>query len=299
MTPEEAKLILSTCRADKIDTDNPDVRQALELVAASPDLAAWWETEQAFDRAFARKLAGIKAPQALQEAILRGGATIFAARRLITETNTEAVNEELIEKNTPSNLPDPKVVPFHQSAAEIQALAQASKPAAPARGKSWPQLLSWSLAASLLVGLVSVGLFLEPDKATADSSPELPAFTSQFAESASDSGTAEQYSQQMADLQSYLASHQAPQLDALPPELGNETLVGESVGTWKKDTVSIVRMKDSSGNTTLFILNRADFPHDQVGPNKVTQQDGPHTITTWGDAKDIYVLVRTTPTPGS
>jgi hypothetical protein len=287
MTPEEAKTILSTSRVDQLDTDNPDVRQALALVSTNPQLAAWWEAEQAFDRAFARKLTGITAPTALQEAILQGGATIFAARQLITETKTDAINEELIEKNTPPLVEN--VVPFHQSTADIQALA-GDAPAAARR--AWPRYLPWSLAASLLVGLLAISLFMDASKVTAHADEELPAFT-QFAETASDTGAPpEKYSQQMSDLQTYLASRQAPTTDTLPPEVGAAKIVGESVEHWKKDTISLVRLQDPTGNISLFILNRTDFPDDTVSPTPAVTQDPKDTVTTWTDDKNIYVMVR-------
>jgi hypothetical protein len=286
MTPEEAKFILSASRADQLDTDNPDVRQALALVTSIPELAAWWEAEQAFDRAFARKLASITAPPALQEAILRGGATIFAARRLITETKTDAINEELIEKNTPPIVEN--VVPFHQSSEEIKALAPASTSAP----RAWPRFLPWSVAASLLVGVLAISLFLNAGKLTAHADEDLPAFT-QYAEGLNDAGIPpEKYSQQMSDLQAYLASRQAPVTDSLPPEVGAAKIVGESVENWKKDTVSMVRLQDPNGNISLFILNRTDFPDDTVSAAPVVSHDAKDTVTTWSDDQRIYVMVR-------
>jgi hypothetical protein len=298
MTTEEAKLILTTCRADQLDMDNPDVRHALEVAAAEPALAAWWEAEQAFDRAFARKLAGIQAPQPLQDAILRGGATIFAARRLITETNTDAIHEELIEKNTPPLVGDSKVVPFYQSPSEIQEISD--RPPTTMRRRNWSPFLSWSVAASLLVGIFGLTMLLDPDKLTADSNAEIPAFTSEFAQDPTNTESApEKQSTQLADMAAYLASRQAPQPEALPPDMQNDTLIGESVGHWKKDTVSIVRLQDAAGNLTLFVLNRTDFPNDKVGPDKVIKQLGANSVTTWSSDRDIYVLVRKAPASGS
>jgi len=288
MTAEEAKTILSTCRVDQLDTDNPDVRAALDLAAANPELAAWWEAEQAFDRAFARKLSTIDAPRPLQEAILRGGATIFAARQLITETNTDAVHEELVEKNTSSPLDAPKVVPFYQSKDEIAALAG---PSAGSR-RTWTRVLPWSLAASVALGLLGVSLFFQPDKLTADTDAQLPAFT-QFAEGLVASGQPlEKNSQQLAEMQAYFASRQAPDPAALPDKVSADQLVGESVRTWKQDTISLVRLKDPTGTLDLFVLNRADFPHDHVAAAPTDTQNGPYTVTTWADDKDIFLLLR-------
>ena len=194
MTPEEAKSILSTCRADYLDTENPDVRQALDVAAHTPQLATWWETEQAFDRAFSRKLLSIQAPKALEEAILQGGATIFAARRLITETKSDANTEELIEKNTPSPIDSHKVVPVYSSPAELAALAKPAPPppnpfpfpnraerpnalTRPAERRPWRLMLPWSLAASFLLALLALSIFFDPGKLTADPDAELPAFT--------------------------------------------------------------------------------------------------------------------------
>jgi hypothetical protein len=57
----------------------------------------------------------------------------------------------------------------------------------------------------------------------------------------------------------------------------------------------MVRLQDPSGKLTLFILNKQDFPHDDVPSDPAVTHDGPETITTWTQGSDIYLLLRKTP----
>jgi hypothetical protein len=93
MTLDEAKFILTTFRVGEFDPGESGVGEAVELAEKNPELAAWWEKEQAFDRAFARKLASLAPPPELIQTIMRGGATIFFARRLIAESTDDVAEE--------------------------------------------------------------------------------------------------------------------------------------------------------------------------------------------------------------
>jgi hypothetical protein len=95
MTVEEAKTTLGICPPD--DDTNPDVPgldKALEMAARNPPLAAWWEQEKNFDLAFSRKLNSIGPPPELAATIMRGGATIFFASRLIAESTGENPDDD-------------------------------------------------------------------------------------------------------------------------------------------------------------------------------------------------------------
>ena len=56
MTIEEAKLILSSVRPADPDDSDPQVLEALALMKQATALAAWYDEQQALDRAIARKL---------------------------------------------------------------------------------------------------------------------------------------------------------------------------------------------------------------------------------------------------
>lgn len=66
MNIEEAKALLAATRAGESDPDNPDLADALRLAEQEPELAAWLETEYAFDEAFSAKLQEIKPPDDLK-----------------------------------------------------------------------------------------------------------------------------------------------------------------------------------------------------------------------------------------
>jgi len=55
-----------------MDSENADVRAALDLLRTDPELARWFAAEQALDAALAGKLAGIPVPPALKADILAG-----------------------------------------------------------------------------------------------------------------------------------------------------------------------------------------------------------------------------------
>lgn len=70
MTEQEARLILQSYRPAVEDPDDPEIGEALGMVAENPELARWWEEEQAFDRAMAAHLAAIPAPFGLKARLL-------------------------------------------------------------------------------------------------------------------------------------------------------------------------------------------------------------------------------------
>jgi hypothetical protein len=72
MDKQEAKLVLQALRPEDLDTDNPAVIEALGFVASDPELKAWWEAQQAFDRQVAVKLAEVPLPADLRATILAG-----------------------------------------------------------------------------------------------------------------------------------------------------------------------------------------------------------------------------------
>ena len=56
MNREEAKLVLAACRPNGADANDPRMAEALALVQRDAELRAWFEAEQAADKAIAAKL---------------------------------------------------------------------------------------------------------------------------------------------------------------------------------------------------------------------------------------------------
>lgn len=80
MDNQEARFILSACRPNGSDHDDPRIRAALERLSTDPALAEWFQKEQAFDAAMASLLAQTSPPAELRQNIL-AGAKISAPRR--------------------------------------------------------------------------------------------------------------------------------------------------------------------------------------------------------------------------
>lgn len=74
MSPEsyQTQLILQAMRPSGQDTDDPHFADALRVAATDPELQAWHQRQQAFDRAMADSLADIQPPAHLHATILAG-----------------------------------------------------------------------------------------------------------------------------------------------------------------------------------------------------------------------------------
>jgi len=72
MDKQEAKLVLQARRPNDPDAPQPAMAEALALAGRDPELKAWWEAQQAFDRKVAAKLEEIPLPADLRATILAG-----------------------------------------------------------------------------------------------------------------------------------------------------------------------------------------------------------------------------------
>lgn len=70
MDDAELQLRLSACRPGGRDAEDPLLREALEQLPHRPQLADWFEREQAFDAAVAAQLGRVPVPERLQAEIL-------------------------------------------------------------------------------------------------------------------------------------------------------------------------------------------------------------------------------------
>ncbi len=287
MTPEEAKLILSARRSDQIDPADAPAQEALQLVAAMPELAAWWQAEQAFDRAFARKLASIAPPRELHSAILRGGATIFAARNLISET-TDADTSDAAGEGAADGRE--KVVPFYDANGNGLGEVAGTRP-----NPHWFRVaLPWSLAASVALALLGFSMFFKAQKLEADAPDDLAGFT-QYATKMEEGHTFPfNHSTKLEEMESDLAKNQAPHADKLPDRAGVTEIDGWSVVEWQHHRATEVRLH---GDTTidLFILARADFPREKEHAQPEVKLSGNYAVTIWTEGPNIYMLLTENP----
>ena len=72
MNSQEARLVLQAHRPNDLDATQPAFAEALALVENDPELKAWWEAQQAFDRKVAAKLGEVPLPADLRATILAG-----------------------------------------------------------------------------------------------------------------------------------------------------------------------------------------------------------------------------------
>lgn len=80
MNREEAKLVLAACRPNGADANDPRMAEALALVHYDAELRAWFEAEQAGDKAIAAKLKAAPLPEELLAQILAGTRERIAGR---------------------------------------------------------------------------------------------------------------------------------------------------------------------------------------------------------------------------
>jgi hypothetical protein len=72
MDKAEARLLLQSRRPNGADDNHPLFAEALALAGRDPDLNAWWQAQQEFDRRVATKLAQAPVPADLRETLLAG-----------------------------------------------------------------------------------------------------------------------------------------------------------------------------------------------------------------------------------
>jgi hypothetical protein len=75
MNREQAKQVLSLYRPG-VDTQDSEVRAALDLAQSDPELLTWYQTHQTFQQTVRTKLRGLSAPDALRQRIKAESKTV-------------------------------------------------------------------------------------------------------------------------------------------------------------------------------------------------------------------------------
>ncbi len=76
MDKRQARFVLQACRDAGSDVSDAQLTEAHACLERDPELAAWFEVEQAEDGSIARKLRGVPVPENLHEAILARHAAV-------------------------------------------------------------------------------------------------------------------------------------------------------------------------------------------------------------------------------
>jgi hypothetical protein len=77
MDRKEAQLILTALRPDGPEVNESPFAEALALAGSDPELKAWWQAQQEFDRKVAARLAEVPLPDGLRENILAAPKIVF------------------------------------------------------------------------------------------------------------------------------------------------------------------------------------------------------------------------------
>ncbi len=256
MTPDEAKAILNLCPPDdETNPEVPGVGEALGLAENDSKLGAWWAQEKNFDRQFSRKLAALAPPGELAATIMRGGATIFFASRLIAEST----GEPLAELPAIADEPNPKKSAVAALAADLRLDDE------PTRGSSptwWWRAAVLSVALLVIFLLALLSVLPVSSKSGGLAEAQLPAFTHYAAQLAA-LAPPPPAGQTLADMQQYLAANHAPN----PPDpLGlasspnGATPRSVSAEVWTTHSITHYIVQTGAVITHLFILNQAEFP---------------------------------------
>lgn len=81
MDDREARALLSLVRADETEFDDARFGEALQQAESYQELDAWWEEEQALDRAIAGKLESVPLPPGLKARLTLPPRTLAVAQR--------------------------------------------------------------------------------------------------------------------------------------------------------------------------------------------------------------------------
>lgn len=98
-----------------------------------------------------------------------------------------------------------------------------------------------------------------------------------------------EHSKDMNQLKTWLASHNAPQADELPGELGLLEGFGCKTVRFRGKKISLVCFEKNGTEYHLFVARRTDFPNFPEGLQ--TRSRGQWGSASWGDAEHQYVLV--------
>jgi hypothetical protein len=288
MTPDEAKVILHLCPpGDETNPDVPGLSAALELAASNPELGTWWEQEKNFEGQFSRKLASLTPPVELLVTIMRGGATIFFASRLIAEST----GETLAELPALADEPDSK-----KSAVEALASALPPEPEpAPRSALTWWWRIA-VLSVAFLVMLLLALLFVLPvsSNSSGQLGAQLPDFT-HYATQLAALAAPPPSGQTLADMQQYLIDSHAPNpSNPLGGAAAENGAVPISVTTevWNAHLLTHYIVQSPAGVSHWFILNQTEFPLDEDAPGISESTVDGFRVQTWRSDGFIYVAVK-------
>ncbi len=298
MTPEEAKTSLSLCPPeDETNPDVPRLAEARELAAANPGLAAWWEQEKNFDLLFSRKLGSLTPPPELQSTIMRGGATIFFASRLIAESADEADDED-------APAPEPVLLPIaHTTTSALPDLEETATEDQPGESRVKLRLL-WRMGL-VIVGIIGLlvlaGLYFFEFGLAHTTNPGGPVNEIAKLEALADdlaptTETAPAPGKTVEEMRKFLDDSRAPnppewpQLIMEPPP---GTAVSVAAENWNRTPVTHFTVQSGKNLSHLIILRTADLRQSDIQVDNFSGARGPFNEQIW--STDGYIFIQLTP----
>ncbi len=282
MTPEEAKAYLSLCPPE--DETNPDVPMlapAREQAMANPELAAWWEKEKSFDLLFSQKLTSLKPPPELQATIMRGGATIFFASRLIAETATEETEEEAEKPNLLSSPAAASLTEVGRSPRRDPVEEQES-----AVAKRWIWRMGFVMVGVVALLVLTFLFFFEYDIASKDLANkahgrltgELAKLERLAGEQETSAAPATEPGKTVAEMQKYLEDMHSPNPPELPgfvTRVAPGAVVTAAAESWNFYPVSHFTVQTGTTLGHLIILKADSLSQTEV-PTEIIAKDLEH-----------------------
>jgi len=275
MDIEKIKERLAAVRPDSPDFEDPEVAELLALVEEDPELDEWFRQHQAFDRAFAEKLAEIEPPARLQEQILKAtGKSLAPEPDSQPEAPGDAAPDQPHAKETAVAEEKGTAIPFQ-----------------PREKRAWwqnPGVISMA-AAFVLLGAFTLMLF-DPTPVSADTS--MDAFLNHIHNRHVSQQPVEFQSADMNQIAAHLREKGAPIPDELPPDVDVLPEIGCSVFRWGGELISVIRM-EAEPAVDLYVVQRGLFPKLADQPQPHTVELNQITVLAWSEGDVHYFLVHT------
>ena len=287
MNSEEAKDILQLCRPDHAeDLDDPLIKEAFEKLEQDSELCAWFEEQQIVDAAIFMELARVMPPPHLKKSILSG------MRQRVVQYDKDQANvlKEMDQpdgrvttsNSTPKNS-DSKVLWFRPWIGIAALFLFASILFVFSIKESTPEVANKNLSADEFASGSSVDTAGIPD---------IIQFLSQQIADFKDSKF-DKRSEQVNELQSYLALYGMPSPSEIPQKLESASTIGCVTFTYGNTPMSMICFKNGRVYH-LITVDKADLDKnsllDYSASGAKIFEYNKKAFKLWSKGQQIYIL---------
>ena len=281
MNSEEAKDILQLCRPDHAeDLDDPLIKEAFEKLEQDSELCVWFEEQQIVDAAIFAELGRITPPAHLKTSILKGMQESVVPSDSNQANASKEVDppEHAIETSATSKDEDSKIVWF----------------------RPWIGIAALFLFASVLL----VFSLKEPAPQVAGKNPPvdlsantagIPDFVQFISQQIADfnSSKFDKRSQQVNELQGYLASYGMPSPAEIPQKLESAPTIGCVTFNYGNTPMSMICFKNGQVYH-LTTINKANMGKTGLWDYSVSTtkiyECNKQAFKVWSKDQQIYIL---------